>query len=413
MASLIKRQFKSGSVWYIQYWEGGKQKRIRAHESERIAEQMKRDFEDAQAQGDASLAFPSRTPIASIVSGYVEHIRTAKTPKSAQTDIYYLRDAFGPICDALNITSRKVSLKVKKRPPKPGQDRRRKSPVIAASHFEAITTAQIATFISGRMASRGLKPKTGNRIRDTLSSLFSWAIKQRGIRMPGEKNPVSAVAKYKESAPEIRYLTREQITFQLEALTEHVQLQAMAATLIYAGLRREELTWLTNEDLDLAAGKHGMIRIRAKTIANEFWQPKTKKNRAVPISSQLRHYLDKWRLKHHGGKWLFPNSVGGRYDPDNFASDLRALNVKKEVGWKDEEGDLFVPFGCLHFRHTFGSTLAQRGVSLYQISALMGNSPEIARRHYAALLPEAMADLVEFETNTIATAPANAQAVSA
>jgi hypothetical protein len=52
-------------------------------------------------------------------------------------------------------------------------------------------------------------------------------------------------------------------------------------------------------------------------------------------------------------------------------------------------------------------------VSLYQISALMGNSPEIARRHYAALLPEAMADLVEFETNTIATAPANAQAVSA
>jgi hypothetical protein len=28
MAGLIERKFKSGSVYYIQYWEGGKQKRI-------------------------------------------------------------------------------------------------------------------------------------------------------------------------------------------------------------------------------------------------------------------------------------------------------------------------------------------------------------------------------------------------
>jgi hypothetical protein len=36
MASRVERKFKSGSVYYIQYWEGGKQKRIRAHESKRI-----------------------------------------------------------------------------------------------------------------------------------------------------------------------------------------------------------------------------------------------------------------------------------------------------------------------------------------------------------------------------------------
>ena len=49
--------------------------------------------------------------------------------------------------------------------------------------------------------------------------------------------------------------------------------------------------------------------------------------------------------------------------------------------------------------NTFGSLLAQRGVSLYQISAMMGNSPEICRRHYAALLPEAMGESVEFLTD--------------
>ena len=38
-----------------------------------------------------------------------------------------------------------------------------------------------------------------------------------------------------------------------------------------------------------------------------------------------------------------------------------------------------------------------KGESLYKISALMGNSPEICQRHYAALIPETMVDSVEFD----------------
>jgi hypothetical protein len=37
-----------------------------------------------------------------------------------------------------------------------------------------------------------------------------------------------------------------------------------------------------------------------------------------------------------------------------------------------------------------------KGQSLYKVSTLMGNSPEIARRHYAALMPEELHDAVEF-----------------
>jgi integrase len=106
-----------------------------------------------------------------------------------------------------------------------------------------------------------------------------------------------SVAKYKEMAPEIRFLTLKQIDEQLDALAEDVQLQAMVATLIFSGLRREEILWLTPDDFDLALGNHGLIRVRAKTIDGESWQPKTKQNRAVPISSRLRHFLDKWGLK--------------------------------------------------------------------------------------------------------------------
>jgi hypothetical protein len=36
-----------------------------------------------------------------------------------------------------------------------------------------------------------------------------------------------------------------------------------------------------------------------------------------------------------------------------------------------------------------------KGESLYKVSALIANSPGICRRHYAALVPEALADTVE------------------
>jgi integrase len=103
--------------------------------------------------------------------------------------------------------------------------------------------------------------------------------------------------------------------------------------LIYAGLRREELLWLTPDDLDRAAGNHGMLRIRAKTISGESWQPKTKKNRAVPVSLRLRYFLDKWELKRPKGTWLFPSPDGKRWDTDNFSSDLRAANQNAKLPW--------------------------------------------------------------------------------
>jgi hypothetical protein len=37
-----------------------------------------------------------------------------------------------------------------------------------------------------------------------------------------------------------------------------------------------------------------------------------------------------------------------------------------------------------------------KGESLYKISNLLGNSPDICRRHYAALIPEAMIESDEF-----------------
>ena len=381
MASLKKR----GKKYYIQYYSGQKQKRLSLNTTiHQLAKEKLRQFESAQLRGEDN-PLPTKTLLADIVDRYVQHMINIKTAKSVQTDVYYLRSMFGEICPGLRITSRKRSVKAMKRPPRKGNDRRFKDRVIEVSYLEQMTSADISGFISHKVQSRGLAPKTANRYREILSRLFNWAMDEAGVKMPGDNNPASKVSKYKEHAPQIRFLTLQQIDEQLKALTEHPQYQVMVAMYIYVGLRREEALWLTLDDVDLSAGKYGMIRIQAKTVNGEFWQPKTKVNRAVPISSNLRAYLDNYAPKPSRGRWFFASPKGFKYDPDNFSSDLARINRKTGLKWS-----------CLDFRHTFGSMLAMKGESLYKISTLLGNSPEICRRHYAALIPEALTDCVEF-----------------
>jgi integrase len=392
-----------GSIWYLTYYANNKKRLVSLEtESLQVAKEKRRQFESAQARGSPT-SLPSRTPIAEVLSGYVEHIRAIKTAKSAQTDIYYLREMFGPICDGLKITSRKVGPKSRKRPAREGQDRRRRSQVIEAPCFEMISTANIAEFIQAQTLSRGIKPKTANRYREIVSALMNWAMTQRDIRMPGGTNPASAVKRVREAPPEIEFLTLPQVNQQLDALAEHKQMQTMVAMLIFAGLRREELLWLTIDDIDFDTGAYGMIRVRAKTIGGESWMPKTRINRAVPISSDLRAYLDKYRPRTSNHGWFFPNPAGRRWDCDNFSHHLRDINRKAGLHW-----------GCLVYRHTFGSLLAMSNTSLHKISKLMGNSPEICRRHYAALVPEDMTEEVEFARPKPAAPPMQiAQAKSA
>ncbi len=381
MASLLRR----GKTYYAQYYTGKRKHRTSLRtDCLQIAKEKLRQIESKLARGNDN-PLPTRTPIEDVLTKYVEHIRTTKALKTAQTDVYYLRQAFGDICDAVKTNSRKRSIKRMKRPPKDGQDRRIKLKTIEADCFERVTTADIAEFISSHVRSRGLASKTANHYRAIIHSRFNWAMAEGGIQMPHDTNPAAKVGRYKEHAPQISFLTFPQIDEQLEALKDRPQYQAMVAMYIYAGLRREETLWLQMEDINFKAGPNGMLRIRAKEVNGEFWQPKTKKNRAVPISRALRSYLDSYAPRPSIGGWYFPSPKGVKYDPDNFSSDFRRIQKKAKLGWT-----------CLDYRHTFGSQLAMKGESLYKVSTLMGNSPEICRRHYTALIPESLADSVDF-----------------
>ncbi len=377
MATLYRR----GKVWWV--YSGVKGERYRwslETTDERTAKLKLRKIEYQQATGDLDL--PSVTPIDLFLQSFCEHLQTSRTDKSYKNDISYLRTVFGPVCEALKPRStvnhrhraRKV-IKVK--------DRLARRHIRIAT-LEELTAGKIDGHITQRIKRDGIAPKTANRIREVLHVMFNHAIRQHGFRAPDARfpNPVDAVPRRKEADPQIRFLTLEEIDEQLRILADHRLLQVMVAVYIYAGLRREEAIWLTHADVDLNVG---MIRVWRKTVDGKSWNPKTRRNRRIPISSALRRYLEVYEPT-VAGPWYFPSPRGKRWDPDNFSEDLRDINRAHDLPWS-----------CLDFRHTFGSHLAMKGESLFKISELMGNSPEICRRHYAALVPEQMRDTVEFD----------------
>ncbi len=227
-----------------------------------------------------------------------------------------------------------------------------------------------------------LSPKTINEYREIVQRLCNYAIRDVGIVFDstGRTNPASLIRKRKQSAPHIEFPEREELEELLDLLSDKPQLRALAAVLAFAGLRRGELMWLTHDDVDR---KRGLILVRAKTVNGDWWQPKTRKNRSVPISTRLAEELDRWPPER--GPWYFPSRRGGRWGGDSFSLALAKSQARAEKRWHS-----------LHMRHFFGTSLVRRGITLYKVSTLMGNSPEICRKHYAFLQSEDLRAEVEF-----------------
>ena len=158
----------------------------------------------------------------------------------------------------------------------------------------------------------------------------------------------------------MRYMTKEEIEKQMRILGGKPRLCVAVAIMIYAGLRRSEMLWLTSRDIDRGP-RYGVIRIVAKQVKGIHWQPKTVVERSIPISEALAVYLDQYEEVRPPGEFYIPEKKGRLWHPDNFNRRLR--NHNRRFG---------LDYSPLIYRHTFGSQLAMKGESLYKISALTG-----------------------------------------
>ena len=285
MAGLYQRK----QTYWISYYLEGKlvQKSLRT-KNERVALAKQRQIEYELALGDLHAA--SKLPLPALLPAFCKHLAATRTYKSCRNDLSRLRIFFGPICELLEpgIPGSKDRPRNSKRRPDKYAGRH-----VRAELLEDITPQMINRFIAARIEQDGWSAKTANLLRQVLQSLFTYAIKHHDFRSRDRRypNPVAGVERRREPSLHIRFLDMDEIDRQLQILKSHSVIHAMVATYIYAGIRREEGVWLTHKDIDFT---RRLIRVRAKTIDGEFWQPKTKRDRVVPISDALVDILSSY-----------------------------------------------------------------------------------------------------------------------
>ena len=347
--------YQRNGVWYVSYYQDGKRiQESTGTGSQRMAEDLRRlrdaegltDFGDVERDVFRALRDPQRraaivaaigtaavVPVDRAVAEYLSHSASYKRPKTIANDRGRLGDFV-----------RSAEIRV----------------------LSEVTTKSVCDYLARRAAE--VSATTLLRTREVLHAFFEWAKERMGYVMT---NPVSKVPRPRPSEQDIDYLRPEHILIAIGAVRGDL-IEGTVAIATYGGLRREEVCWLTWDDVDLV---HLLIRIRSKKIDGVAWTPKTKRNRVVPISRQLHPFLLAQRMKHP--IWVFPSPHGARWNPDNLSSRLRDLMSRAGKDW-----------GFLTFRHTFGSLLAQKGLSFDKIADFMGNSALVVKKHYAALRPE-------------------------
>lgn len=208
-----------------------------------------------------------------------------------------------------------------------------------------------------------------------VGTLYRWAMRA-GL---ATANPAADVDRPQDPDRLVEVLTREQEPLFLE----HVDDDHRIACELYlaAGFRM-------TEGLDLRWGQ--VNRSSGEILVHKS---KTNKARAVPINGRLAGILDRASARLRSDI-LRKDIEAGRAPearvlcyPDARPLDrfklARAIDGALDVAEIDKR-----PGCCANLlRHTFGSRLAERGIPMPVIATLMGNSPDIAFKHYVRFSP--------------------------
>lgn len=354
---------KKGRMFYVRVAINGSSTEIATGTSDRaVAQRVKKSIESDVAARKFML--PTQTRLSDAVEAFVGYLKANQPEKSAVNDVSRLRQVFGTGLAALAHDKR-------------ARENTPETTALSEAGFvEKITPQMIQRHLDTRSLDVG--PSTLRAEREILHRFFNFCAKRFGYVAADrtDTNPVSHVAKPRVRQAPIVYLTPPEIIAQLEALKDHPPLRAAVALMIYAGVRREEALWLMWRDSIDFAGE-GWVRVlsRVDPDTGERWHPKTQASRReIPMSTSLRVELVQYHKAAKSSPWVIHDDDGRRWKPDNFSKKLAYVNKQKGLSWT-----------ALHYRHTFGSLLAQSGESIYQIARWMGNGVEVCQKHYAAL----------------------------
>ena len=244
----------------------------------------------------------------------------------------------------------------------------------------------------GQVVKREMSGSTVNRYLQQLSKIFTLAWDNGLV----DQNPVARVRKFKETGKRERYLTLDEETRLLAALTGRLAYHYPVILLdINTGLRKTELLSLRWEHVNLShqsvfftiGGKD--VEVKPNHLLVE--RSKNKRPRTVPLNRMAREILSPLRQDAADKEYVFSSARTG----------VCLKEIKK--GFKKACELAGIPFGqntagglTFHdLRHTFATRLRERGWLESDIMVLLGHSSIRMTLNYAHATPRVLADAVE------------------
>ena len=205
------------------------------------------------------------------------------------------------------------------------------------------------------------KPKTVKNTMKVISSMFGHAVRLNKLESnPCEKlTPIRGIETNKK-----RFLSEKEIPKVLKHIKGTYLYEYVLAG-IYTGMRRNELTNLTDTDSDY---KRKLIYVRNK----DGFRPKNRKERVVPMHKKL------FQIFKRGAKGYCFTSNGKKINSRTVTGHFP--KAMREIGLNDV---------TIHtLRHTFISHSLMNGVSPWEVGKWAGHSSVYITETYGHLCPD-------------------------
>jgi integrase len=207
----------------------------------------------------------------------------------------------------------------------------------------------------------GYGDSTVRKYVGALGTMFRWAI-GRGLV---ESNPAEGVRRPAEPDREVAVLSRDHETALLKVAERETR--TAIRLFIESGMRLSEGLSLTWPQVDRDGG------------AILIHKSKTGKARAIPLNARLTAVLED-ATRHVRSDFVLCDREGKPLDRFILARDVES--ALERAGIPKATGTMFNLF-----RHTCGSRLAERGVSMATVATILGNTEAVCMRHYIRFSP--------------------------
>ena len=236
-------------------------------------------------------------------------------------------------------------------------------------HLREITSELIQNFVESRMST--VSPHTVRRDIADLSSAFNWGISKRYLLY----NPTKGIKKPRiiEKQP----LFFDEHSFRIfERIIDNDDFKDLVLFAVNTGLRLGELITLEWSQVD--------FKNRIIILDNRNTLTKSKRIRTIPLNIISLQILNK-RERYNRPNLIFTFS-NKPIKPDYLSRKFKDYIISAGLNSK-------LTFHSL--RHTFASWLVQRGVSIYQVSKLLGHSNVKVTEIYSHLRAEDLRTAVD------------------